>query len=175
MTTGWSNFVTSKKLVAGDTFVFLRYIYILTHCSVSFLLFQNINFVFEFFLNYQEVRTESCVLESDVQIVNRAVCLHQSYQVTACISEFLLLHATLLKPEACSPFTTNQGIKSLTYWEEEFLPHFLLIDSVSVCEKNRTSQFIISLNKYLESMNNKFSVGMRFKMRFEGEDSPERR
>lgn len=39
----------------------------------------------------------------------------------------------------------------------------------------RTSQFIIGLNRYLEAMNNKFSVGMRFKMRFEGEDSPERR
>lgn len=39
----------------------------------------------------------------------------------------------------------------------------------------RTSQFIISVNKYLEAVNNAFSVGMRFKMRFEGEDSPERR
>lgn len=40
----------------------------------------------------------------------------------------------------------------------------------------RTSQFIVGLNKYLEAVNNhKFSVGMRFKMRFEGEDSPERR
>ncbi|KAJ1429474.1 PB1 domain [Sesbania bispinosa] len=41
--------------------------------------------------------------------------------------------------------------------------------------KPRTSQFIVGLNKYLEAVNNKFSVGMRFKMRFEGEDSPERR
>lgn len=49
----------------------------------------------------------------------------------------------------------------------------LLTDLVSGL--NRTSQFIISLNKYLEAMNNKFSVGMRFKMRFEGDDSPERR
>lgn len=40
---------------------------------------------------------------------------------------------------------------------------------------NRTSQFIIGLNKYLEAMQHGFSVGMRFKMRFEGEDSPERR
>ncbi|KAH0935469.1 hypothetical protein HID58_012586 [Brassica napus] len=39
----------------------------------------------------------------------------------------------------------------------------------------KTSQFIISLNKYLEAMSNKFAVGIRFKMRFEGEDSPERR
>lgn len=39
----------------------------------------------------------------------------------------------------------------------------------------RTSQFIVGLNKYLEALKNNFSVGMRFKMRFEGEDSPERR
>lgn len=39
----------------------------------------------------------------------------------------------------------------------------------------RTSQFIVSLNKYLEAMKNKFALGMRYKMRFEGEDAPERR
>ncbi|KAE8723268.1 Auxin response factor 11 isoform 2 [Hibiscus syriacus] len=31
-----------------------------------------------------------------------------------------------------------------------------------------TSQFIIGANKYLEAINNGFSIGMRFKMRFEG-------
>ncbi|KAL0329929.1 UNVERIFIED_CONTAM: Auxin response factor 9 [Sesamum radiatum] len=41
--------------------------------------------------------------------------------------------------------------------------------------KPRTSQFIIGLNKYLEAMDSEFGIGMRFKMRFEGEDSPERR
>lgn len=39
----------------------------------------------------------------------------------------------------------------------------------------RMSQFIIGLNKYLESVKNTFTVGMRFKMKFEGEDTPERR
>lgn len=43
------------------------------------------------------------------------------------------------------------------------------------CNFFRTSQFIIGLNKYIEAVNNGFTVGMRFKMRFEGEDSPERR
>ena len=37
----------------------------------------------------------------------------------------------------------------------------------------RRSQFIVSVNKYLEAVNHKFGVGMRFKMKFEGEDSPE--
>ncbi|KAH7840120.1 hypothetical protein Vadar_012893 [Vaccinium darrowii] len=44
-----------------------------------------------------------------------------------------------------------------------------------VFNKPRRSQFIIGLNKYLEAVNNCFGVGMRFKMRFEGEDSLERR
>lgn len=45
----------------------------------------------------------------------------------------------------------------------------------SVAVYARASHFIVSLNKYIEAMNNKFLVGMRFKMKFEGEESPERR
>ncbi|KAF8412017.1 hypothetical protein HHK36_004576 [Tetracentron sinense] len=47
----------------------------------------------------------------------------------------------------------------------------------SVFYKPRTSpsEFIISVNKYLEARSHKLSVGMRFKMRFEGEEAPERR
>ncbi|KAK3018481.1 hypothetical protein RJ639_003566, partial [Escallonia herrerae] len=47
----------------------------------------------------------------------------------------------------------------------------------SVFYKPRTSrsEFIVSLNKYLEARSHKLSVGMRFKMRFEGEEVPERR
>ncbi|KAH7576019.1 hypothetical protein JRO89_XS02G0278400 [Xanthoceras sorbifolium] len=47
----------------------------------------------------------------------------------------------------------------------------------SIFYKPRTSrsEFIVSLNKYLEARKPKLSVGMRFKMRFEGEEVPERR
>ncbi|PWA55174.1 auxin response factor 1 [Artemisia annua] len=37
------------------------------------------------------------------------------------------------------------------------------------------SEFIVSLNNYLKARNPKVSVGMRFKMRFEDEEVPERR
>lgn len=33
----------------------------------------------------------------------------------------------------------------------------------------------MSVNRYLEAKNQKLSVGMRFKMRFEGEEAPEKR
>nr|GMC83672.1 auxin response factor 1 [Ipomoea batatas] len=47
----------------------------------------------------------------------------------------------------------------------------------SVFYKPRTSraEFVVSVNRYLEAQDHKFSVGMRFKMRFEGEEVPERR
>ncbi|KAK9286045.1 hypothetical protein L1049_014424 [Liquidambar formosana] len=45
----------------------------------------------------------------------------------------------------------------------------------SICVRTSRSEFIVSVNKYLEARNHKLSVGMRFKMRFEGEEVPERR
>ncbi|GAY58388.1 hypothetical protein CUMW_186640 [Citrus unshiu] len=41
--------------------------------------------------------------------------------------------------------------------------------------KTSRSEFIVSVNKYLEAKRHKLSVGMRFKMTFEGEEVPERR
>ncbi|CAN6914350.1 unnamed protein product [Brassica oleracea] len=117
LTTGWSTFVTSKKLVAGDTFVFLR--------------------------------GENGELRVGVRRANR----QQSSMPSSVISS----HSMHLGVLATACHATQTRSMFTVYY------------------KPRTSQFIISLNKYLEAMNNKFSVGMRFKMRFEGDDSPERR
>ncbi|KAG1331226.1 Auxin response factor 7 [Cocos nucifera] len=45
----------------------------------------------------------------------------------------------------------------------------------NIAYQTSRSEFIISVNKYLEAKNHKLSVGMRFKMRFEGDEAPERR
>ncbi|CAA7036840.1 unnamed protein product [Microthlaspi erraticum] len=45
----------------------------------------------------------------------------------------------------------------------------------TVVYKPRSSQFVISYEKYLDAVNNKVNVGSRFKMHFEGEDLTERR
>lgn len=37
------------------------------------------------------------------------------------------------------------------------------------------SEFIISYDQYMESLKANHSIGTRFKMRFEGEESPEQR
>ncbi|KAG9448225.1 hypothetical protein H6P81_014353 [Aristolochia fimbriata] len=117
LTTGWSTFVTSKRLVAGDAFVFLR------------------------------------GENGELRVGVRRLARQQSTMPSSVISS-QSMHLGVLA--TASHAVTTQSLFTVYY-------------------KPRTSQFIISLNKYLEAMDNGFSVGMRFKMRFEGEDSPERR
>ncbi|KAK2406823.1 auxin response factor [Trifolium repens] len=118
LTTGWSTFVASKRLVAGDAFVFLR--------------------------------------GEDGQM--RVGVRRMAKQHTPMPSSVISSHSMHLGMLA----TASHAIKSRTLFVVYYKP--------------RTSQFIVGLNKYLEAVNNyNFSVGMRFKMRFEGDDSPERR
>ena len=37
------------------------------------------------------------------------------------------------------------------------------------------AEFIVPFHKYMESIKNNYSIGLRFKMRFEGEEAPEQR
>ncbi|XP_024985225.1 auxin response factor 18-like isoform X2 [Cynara cardunculus var. scolymus] len=117
LTTGWSTFVTSKRLVAGDSFVFLR--------------------------------GENGELRVGVR---RVAQQHNSMPSSVISSRSMRLGMLATASHAVST-------------QSRFVVYY----------KPRTSQFIIGLNKYIESINNGFTVGMRFNMRFEGEDSPERR
>ncbi|WOG86835.1 hypothetical protein DCAR_0206054 [Daucus carota subsp. sativus] len=116
LTTGWSTFVSSKRLVAGDAFVFLR----------------------------DDV--------GELRVGIRRLAGQQSSMPPSVISS-LSMHLGVLA-------TASNAITT----------HTLFV----VFYKPRTSQFIIRLNKYLEAVSHKYSVGMRFKMKFEGEDPPER-
>ncbi|KAL5551588.1 hypothetical protein UlMin_001764 [Ulmus minor] len=117
LTTGWSTFVTSKRLVAGDSFVFLR------------------------------------GDNGELRVGVRRHARQQSSMPSSVISS-QSMHLGVLA-------TASHAVATQTLFVVYYKP--------------RTSQFIIGLNKYLEAVNNKFTVGMRFKMRFEGEDAPERR
>ncbi|RZC19478.1 Auxin response factor 9 isoform C [Glycine soja] len=114
LTTGWSTFVTSKRLVAGDTFVFLRG-------------------------DNGELRVGVRRLARQASSMPSSVISSQS------------MHLGVLA-------TASHAVATQTLFVVYYKP--------------RTSQFIISVNKYLEAMN-RFSVGMRLKMRFEGDDSAE--
>ncbi|CAI8612669.1 unnamed protein product [Vicia faba] len=115
LTTGWSTFVTSKRLVAGDTFVFLR--------------------------------GDNGELRVGVR--------------------------HLASPQSCMPSSVISG-QSMHIGVLATASHAAATQTLFVVYyKPRMSQFIISVNKYMEAMNQKCSVGMRFKMNFDGDDAPE--
>ncbi|XP_074583722.1 auxin response factor 9-like isoform X2 [Curcuma longa] len=119
LTTGWSIFLSSKRLVAGDAFIFLR--------------------------------GENNELRVGVRRLKR--------RLNNTASSVISSHSMHLGVLA----TASHAIATGTLF--------------SVFYKPRTSQseFIISVNKYLESKTCKFTVGMRFKMKFEGDEALERR
>lgn len=117
LTTGWSTFVTSKRLIAGDSFVFLR--------------------------------SENGQLHVGVRRLTQKL--------------------SSMPPSVISSQSMRLGVLATA-------SHAITTQTIFVVYyKPRTCQYIIGLNKYLQAMHHKFSLGMRFKMRFEGEDSPERR
>ncbi|PWA75798.1 auxin response factor 1 [Artemisia annua] len=119
LTTGWSVFVSAKKLVAGDAFIFLR--------------------------------GENGELRVGVRRLMRLLNNMPSSVISS--------HSMHLGVLATASHAINTGT----------------LFSVFYKPRTSRSEFIVSLNKYLEAKNHKLSVGMRFKMRFEGEEVPERR
>ncbi|KAI3770460.1 hypothetical protein L6452_01594 [Arctium lappa] len=119
LTTGWSVFVSAKKLVAGDAFIFLR--------------------------------GENGELRVGVRRLMRLLNNMPSSVISS--------HSMHLGVLA----TASHAIATGTLFSVFYKP------------RTSRSEFIVSLNKYLEARSHKLSVGMRFKMRFEGEEVPERR
>lgn len=119
LTTGWSVFVSAKRLVAGDAFIFLR--------------------------------GENAELRVGVRRVMR----QQSNMPSSVISS----HSMHLGVIA----TASHAVTTRTMFTVYYKP------------RTSQSEFIIPYDKYMEAVNSNLSVGMRFKMRFEGEEAPERR
>ncbi|WOL02210.1 auxin response factor 11-like [Canna indica] len=117
LTTGWSTFVTSKRLVAGDAFVFLR--------------------------------EENGELRVGVRRFVR-----QQTTIPASVISSQSMHLGVLA-------TASHAITTHTLF--------------TVYYKPRTSQYIVNANKYLQGLKVGYTLGTRFKMRFEGEDVPEKR
>ncbi|XP_052480966.1 auxin response factor 2A [Gossypium raimondii] len=116
---GWSVFVSSKRLVAGDAFIFLR--------------------------------GENGELRVGVRRAMR-----QQGNVPSSVISSHSMHLGVLAT-AWHAFTTKTIF--------------------TVYYKPRTSpaEFIVPFGQYMESLKNNYSIGMRFKMRFEGEEAPEQR
>ncbi|KAL9858684.1 putative transcription factor ARF family [Arabidopsis thaliana] len=117
LTTGWNEFITSKKLVKGDVIVFVR------------------GETGELRVGIRRARHQQGNIPSSIVSID---CMRHGVIASA-------KHAL-----------DNQCIFIVVY-------------------KPRSSQFIVSYDKFLDAVNNKFIVGSRFTMRFEGDDFSERR
>ncbi|GLJ15828.1 hypothetical protein SUGI_0261020 [Cryptomeria japonica] len=119
LTTGWSVFVSSKRLVAGDAFIFLR--------------------------------SENGELRVGVRRAMR-----QQINMPSSVISSHSMHLGVIA-------TASHAVSTRTMFTVYYKP------------RTSPSEFIIPYDKYMDAVNNNLSVGMRFKMRFEGEESPERR
>ncbi|XP_058102961.1 auxin response factor 2B-like [Magnolia sinica] len=116
---GWSVFVSSKRLVAGDAFIFLR------------------------------------GENGELRVGVRRAMRRQSNVPSSVISS----HSMHLGVLATAWHAISTGTMFTVYYKPRTSP----------------SEFIVPFNQYMESVKNSHSIGMRFKMRFEGEEAPEQR
>ncbi|KAF3430916.1 hypothetical protein FNV43_RR25646 [Rhamnella rubrinervis] len=116
---GWSLFVSSKKLVAGDAFIFLR--------------------------------GETGKLRVGVRRAMR--------QLNNVPSSVISSHSMHIGVLATAWHAVSTGTMFTVYYKPRTSP----------------AEFIVPCEEYMESIENNYPIGMRFKMRFEGEEAPEQR
>ncbi|KAF8400062.1 hypothetical protein HHK36_015937 [Tetracentron sinense] len=116
---GWSVFVSSKRLVAGDAFIFLR--------------------------------GENGELRVGVRRAMR-----QKSNVPSSVISSHSMHLGVLA-------TAWHAVSTNTMFTVYYKP------------RTSPAEFIVPFDQYMESVKNNHSIGMRFKMRFEGEEAPEQR
>ncbi|XP_074316503.1 auxin response factor 2A isoform X1 [Silene latifolia] len=116
---GWSVFVSSKRLVAGDAFIFLR--------------------------------GENGELRVGVRRAMRQQIVVPSSVISS--------HSMHLGVLATAWHAISTGTMFTVYYKPRTSP----------------AQFIVPYDQYTECVKNQYSIGMRFKMRFEGEEAPEQR
>ncbi|CAN4088686.1 unnamed protein product [Withania somnifera] len=116
---GWSVFVSSKRLVAGDAFIFLR------------------------------------GENGELRVGVRRAMRQQGNAPSSVISSHSM-HLGVLA-------TAWHAIQTKTMFTVYYKP------------RTSPAEFIVPCDHYMESVKNNYSIGMRFKMRFEGEEAPEQR
>ncbi|XP_068657815.1 auxin response factor 2A-like isoform X2 [Aristolochia californica] len=119
LTSGWSTFVSLKKLVAGDAFIFLR--------------------------------GENGELRVGIR--------HAMRQLKSASTSVISSHTMQIGVLATASHAISTGTMFSVYYRPRTSP----------------SEFIIPYDQYVESLGSNYSIGMRCRMRFEGEEGLEQR
>jgi hypothetical protein len=141
-------FVSSKRLVAGDAFIFLR--------------------------------GESGELRVGVRRAMRQLSNVPSSVISSHSMHLGVLATAWHAINTKSMFTVYYKPRYVGMCKTILLVYLYSINSFQLlisCFDYRTSpsEFIIPYDQYMESVKNNYSIGMRFRMRFEGEEAPEQR
>jgi hypothetical protein len=116
---GWSVFVSAKRLVAGDAFIFLR------------------------------------GENGELRVGVRRAMRQQANVPSSVISS----HSMHLGVLATAWHAVSTGTMFTVYYKPRTSP----------------AEFVVPYDRYMESLKRNYPIGMRFKMRFEGEEAPEQR
>ena len=103
------------------------------------------------------------------------LCHHQFYQVTACTLEFWQPQPMLLQIVVPLLFSIIQGILVVNCILLALSANSQANESYYSLDRASPSEFVIPLAKYNKALYTQVSLGMRFRMLFETEDSGVRR
>ena len=134
LTTGWSVFVSTKRLFAGDSVIFIRYdstcIYIYLYVFSDRISTRSLSIFFfcltEILCLNVEMRSHSFSWVQGALIDSSQLSLHQWFLVIACILGSLLLQLMLQQITAHLLYSTIQGI-AITYFGCPWIHCYYLI------------------------------------------------
>lgn len=127
LTTGWSVFVSAKRLVAGDSVLFIWFVPLFQCCTTIFFFW--FSRIYSFPTNLGMRKTSFC-LELDVPAVHRLWCPLLFFRVTACTSDSLQQQLMLLQQTAASQFSIILGNCLISKWQ--LYVSYIPVDSKNV-------------------------------------------
>ncbi|GJR03412.1 putative transcription factor ARF family protein [Tanacetum coccineum] len=163
---GWSVFVSSKRLVAGDTFIFLRGENGDLRVGVRRAMRQQANVPSSVISSHS---MHLGVLATAWHAIQTATIFTVYYKPSKAWIKWLTLMPveTEVKGAILTPGKSGGPFLPLVELEATSLP--------LVGVGTSPAEFIVPYDQYMESMKNNYSIGMHFKMRFEGKEAPEQR
>ena len=111
LTTGWSVFVSAKRLVAGDSVLFIWYTFRSTFLNTfySSMMLQTACLLYLSVFSLIGMKRTSCFWEYVVPVGHKLSCHHQFFQVIACTLDFLQLQHMPQQLIAALPCSLIQG------------------------------------------------------------------
>ena len=128
LTTGWSVFVSAKRLVAGDSVLFIWFVPLFQCCTTKKILMSR---TYPFPTNLGMRKTSFC-LESDAPAVHRLWCPLLFFRVTACTLGSLQQQLMLLQQTAASQFSIILGNLNCLISKWQLYVSYVPLDSKNV-------------------------------------------